>query len=181
MIVGHVGIAFGARALDRRAAGACAPLLWLLAASIAPDLLDGVYALGAYCNPEGAYSHAFPAVALVALVFSAAAWAHTRSGATALIVGLLVLLHLPPDYLTGRKALWPDGPVVGLYLYRWGWLDFLVEIPVIVAGWWMLRRSRFRPRWVVSGLALAALIAVQASFDLSTTVNGPRPPRSCRR
>ena len=71
--------------------------------------------------------------------------------------------------------------MVGLYIYRWGWLDFLAELPVIVAGWWMLRRARFTPRWVVSGLALAAMLAVQASFDVTTQVNGPRVPRTCRR
>jgi hypothetical protein len=180
MITGHVGIAFGARALDTRGPGKSAPLLWLLAAAVAPDMLDGLYALRQYCNPEGVYSHAFPAVALLALAFGAAAWLHTRSAGTAALVLLLVLLHLPPDYITGRKALWPHGPVFGLYIYRWGWLDFLVEVPVVVAGWWMLRRSRFTPRVVVSTLALAALLAVQLSFDLSSTVYGTRPPRTCK-
>jgi membrane-bound metal-dependent hydrolase YbcI (DUF457 family) len=181
MIVGHFGVAFGARALDRRPPGERAPLPWLLAASVAPDLLDGLYALGRYCNPEGAYSHSLPALALVAIAFGAAAWAHTRNRTTALLVALLVVLHVPPDYLTGLKALWPHGPVVGLYLYRWPWLDFLVELPVIVAGWWMLRRSEYRPRWVVSGFALAALIAVQASFNVASTVGGPRQPPNCQR
>jgi hypothetical protein len=181
MIVGHVGIAFGARALDRRETDARAPLLWLLAASVAPDMLDGAYALGQYCNPEGVFSHSLPAAAILAAMFGLAAFFHTRSAATALFVAGLVMLHLPPDYVTGRKALWPGGPVVGLYIYRWGWLDFLAELPVIVAGWWMLRRARFTPRWVVSGLALAAMLAVQASFDVTTQVNGPRVPRTCRR
>jgi hypothetical protein len=122
-----------------------------------------------------------PAVALLAIAFGAAAWAHSHRGATGLLVGLVVVLHLPPDYVTGLKALWPHGPVVGLYLYRWGWLDFLAELPVIVAGWWMLRRSRFTPRWVVAGFALAALIAVQASFDVVSIVSGPRQPVSCQR
>jgi hypothetical protein len=181
MIIGHVGIAFGARALDRRETDARASLLWLLAASVAPDLLDGVYALGQYCNPEGVFSHSLPAVAILASLVGVAAFLHTRSAATAVLVAGLVVLHLPPDYLTGRKALWPGGPVVGLYIYRWGWLDFLAELPVIVAGWWLLRRARFRPRWVVSGLALAALLAMQLSFDTATEVAGPRPPRVCKR
>src|SRR5471032_2429756 len=114
MIVGHVGIAFGARALDRRESAVRAPLLWLLAASIAPDLLDGAYALGGYCNPAGAFSHSLPAAAILATLFGVAAFLHTRSAATALLVLGLVLLHLPPDYVTGRKALWSGGPVIGL-------------------------------------------------------------------
>jgi hypothetical protein len=181
MIVGHVGIAFGARALDRRGEDACAPLLWLLAASIAPDVCDGVFALGQYCNPEGVFTHSLPAAAILATLFGVAAFLHTRSIVTALLVAALVMLHLPPDYLTGRKALWAGGPVVGLYIYRWGWLDFLAELPFVVGGWWMLRRARFPPRWVVSGLALASLLVVQGSFDVSTAVSGPRAPRVCTR
>jgi hypothetical protein len=120
-------------------------------------------------------------VAILAALLGVAAFAHTRSAATALMVAGLVVLHLPPDYVTGRKGLWPGGPVVGMYVYRWGWLDFLVEVPVILAGWWMLRRARFTPRWVVSGMALAALIAVQGAFDLTSEVSGPRQQRVCTR
>lgn len=181
MIVGHVGIAGAARALDRRAPGAAAPILWLLAACVAPDMVDGALALGKYCNPGGLFSHSLPAVAALATLFGCAAFLHTRSAVTALMVAGLVLFHLPPDFITGRKVLWPDGPVVGLYIYRWGWLDFIVEAPVIVAGWWMLRRTTFTPRLAVSGLALFALLSVQAAFDLATEVNGPRTPRACTR
>jgi hypothetical protein len=181
MITGHVGIAFGARALDRRDPSKCAPLLWLLAASVAPDVLDGALALGDYCNPAGVFSHSLPAVAILAVIFGVAAFLHTQSKTTALMVAVLVVLHLPPDYITGIKGLWPGGPVVGLYIYRWGWLDFIVEVPVLICGWWMLRRSNFPQRWLVSAVALAALIVVQASFDLTSEVNGPRPARACSR
>ena len=62
----------------------------------------------------------------------------------------MVLMHLPPDYITGKKGLWPGGPVAGLYIYRWRWLDFLISTPVVIGGWWILRRAQFTPRWVVS-------------------------------
>jgi hypothetical protein len=181
MIVGHLGIASGARALDRREPGAAAPILWLAAASVAPDMVDGVLALGKYCNPEGLFSHSLPVVAILATLFGCAAFLHTRSSVTALLVAGLVVMHLPPDFITGRKVLWPDGPVVGLYIYRWSWLDFVVELPIIVGGWWMLRRTNFRPRLAVSVLALVALVSVQAAFDLSTQVNGPRQQKPCTR
>ncbi len=181
MIAGHVGIAAGARALDRREADLRAPLLWLLAASAAPDVLDAAFALGQYCNPAGAFSHSLPAAGILAAIVGVAAFLHTRSAATALLVAALVMLHLPPDYVTGRKALWSGGPVIGLYIYRWGWLDFLVELPIVVAGWWMLRRTKYTPRWAVSGLMLVALLTVQAAFDISSQVNGTRAPRSCTR
>lgn len=181
MIIGHVGIAFGARALDRRDPDARAPLMALMAASFAPDMLDGVLALAGVCNPDGLYSHSLPAVAALAAGFALASLAYSRRATTALLVAALVLLHLPPDYVTGVKATWPGGPIIGLYVYRWPWLDLLVETPVIVAGWWMLRRSRFSPRWVVSGFTLAALLAVQVGFDARFLVSAPRPPRTCER
>jgi hypothetical protein len=181
MITGHIGIALGARAMDGREVSARAPLLWLIAASVAPDAVDGVLALGKYCNPDGVFSHSLPAVAILATALGTLAFLHTQSAGTGALVALLVGLHLPPDYLTGLKGLWPGGPVIGLYIYRWGWADFLVELPVVVAGWWMLRRAGYSPRIVVSALALAALIAVQAAFDLQSEVSGPRPPRVCTR
>ena len=181
MITGHIGIAFGARALDRREGKAGAPLLWLLAATVAPDVVDGLLSAGNYCNPEGALSHSLPVVAVLGVLFGTAAWLHTRSEKTALLVGLMVLMHLPPDYITGRKALWPGGPVWGLYIYRWPWLDFLIEVPVVFAGWWMLRRTTFTPRWIVSWVTLVFLFAVQGAFAVSSTVYGPQPPRACGR
>ncbi len=177
MIAGHLGIAYGVRALDKRKPRTCVPLLWLLAAAVAPDIMDGVYALGKVCNPDGALSHSLPAIAILAAIFGAAAFAHTRSATTAWIVAGMVVLHLPPDYVTGVKALWPGGPAAGLYIYRWAWLDFLVEVPVIIAGWWMLRRTQFEPRIAVSGLALAAMLSVQFVFDLHGEIRGPKKPK----
>ena len=182
MIVGHVGIAYGVRALDKREPGACVPLLWLLAAAVAPDLVDGVFALGKYCNPDGVLSHSLPAIAILAVLFGVGAFAHTRSATTAWIVAGMIVLHLPPDYVTGSKGLWPGGPVAGLYFYRLPWLDFLVEVPVIILGWRMLRRTQYKPRIMVSGLALAAMLSVQFVFDLHGQVRGPnKPTRTCTR
>jgi hypothetical protein len=181
MMVGHFGIAYGVRALDTREVDERVPLLWLLAAAIAPDILDGIYALGKYCNPDGLLSHSIPAVAILAVLFGAGAFLHTRNATTALIVAGMVLLHLPPDFITGRKLLWSGGPVIGLYIYRTPWLDMLVEVPVIIGGWWMLRRTPFRPRLAVSWLALAVMLAVQVSLDTQSQVNGPRARPACTR
>jgi hypothetical protein len=92
----------------------------------------------------------------------------------------MVVLHLPPDYITGSKGLWPGGPVAGLYIYRWPWLDLLVEVPVIIAGWWMLRRTQYKPRLIVSWLALAAMLSVQFVFDGHSAIRGPKPQRTCK-
>ncbi|HEY2848299.1 MAG TPA: hypothetical protein VGI97_00350 [Gemmatimonadaceae bacterium] len=181
MMVGHFGIAYGVRSLDKRQVDARVPLLWLLAAAVAPDLVDAIYALDKYCNPDGVLSHSIPAVMILAVLFGVGAYLHTRSVTTALFVTGMVMLHLPPDYITGLKALWAGGPVIGLYIYRWPWLDALVEIPVIIGGWWMLRRTECRPRIFVSGLALTAMLAVQVAMDMQGQVEGPRPARVCTR
>lgn len=181
MMVGHFGIAYGVRALDKREVDERVPLLWLLAAAVAPDMVDAVYALEKYCNPDQVLSHSIPAVAILAVLFGVGAYLHTRNLTTALIVAGMVMIHLPPDWITGRKGLWAGGPVIGLYIYRWPWLDTLVEIPVIVGGWWMLRRTHFKPAIAVSGLALAVMLAVQVSMDTEGQVNGPRPRPVCTR
>jgi hypothetical protein len=66
----------------------------------------------------------------------------------------VVLAHVPANWLTGEKALWLHRPVVGLNLYRWPAVDFVLELPLIVGGWWMLRRAQGAPRGTVSGPAL---------------------------
>jgi hypothetical protein len=119
-----------------------------------PDILDGVYALAKVCSPFGTYSHSLPAIAVLAAITMVLAYGGTRSGAIALVFGLVVLAHVPADWLTGENALWLHGPVVGLYLYRWPAVDFVVELPLIVGGWWMLNRTQRAPRWTVSGPAL---------------------------
>jgi hypothetical protein len=162
MVVGHFGIALGARALRRTA-----PLAWLVIAAIVPDLLDAAYALAKVCSPYGTWSHSLPAIALLAAIATLVVYTATRSGVTAAVFGLVVLTHAPADWLTGQKILWPHGPVIGLYLYRWPWLDFVLELPLIVAGWWMVRRSRTAPRWMLSLGALVTLLLVQAAADLS--------------
>jgi hypothetical protein len=173
MVVGHIGILLAARAWRPDA-----PLAWLLAASVAPDVLDVAYALGGVCNLHGVYSHGLVAIALVACAFAVLAYLATRSAGVALVVGGLVLLHLPTDYLTGEKLGWTHGPVLGLFLYRWPLADFLVELPFILAGWWLVRRAAAAPRWVTARGALVVLLATQAAFDISAAIwNAPRKPK----
>lgn len=160
MIFGHLGLALGARAVDRDA-----PLGWLVVASLAPDIADLALASVGVCNPDGMYTHSLAAVAGTALVFGAAAAWRTNRGRTALVVAALVVSHLLADYITGLKALWIGGPVVGLNLYQWAWADFAVEAPLIVGGWWAARRWGNVPRWVGGRLAVAALLGAQLLAD----------------
>jgi hypothetical protein len=173
VIVGHLGVAAAARSAWQRAS-----LPWLLVACVSPDLVDVAFALAGVCNPYGLYSHTVHAAALQAAVLGGAALLVTGSRATALASALMVLLHLPPDLITGHKIFWPGGPMVGLYIYQYPLLDFLVEAPILILGWWLLRRSRSAPRWATSVLVLLALLAGQGALDLMSG-NGGAKPSAC--
>jgi hypothetical protein len=153
------------------------PLLWLLPAAIAPDLLDFAYALAGVCSPYGLYSHTIPAAALTAAVLGGGAFLATGSRAAGLVTAAVVLAHLPLDLVTGRKIYWPGGPLLGLALYQRPLLDFLAEVPIALGGWWMLRRSGRGPRWAAVGAAALGLVVVQAVFD---GLNAGLKPSGCR-
>jgi hypothetical protein len=170
VITGHLGIAAAVRSGWRDTS-----LLWLLPASVAPDILDIAYALVGFCSPFGLYSHTVPAVALLALAVSGAAYLATGSRSTALAAGALVLLHLPADLITGYKYFWPGGPLMGLNLYQRPALDFLLEALLALGGWWMLRRGAGAPRWATVGVAAGALVLVQAAFAAKAI----RKPSAC--
>jgi hypothetical protein len=179
VIVGHVGVAAATRSAWRRAS-----LPWMLVACVAPDLVDITLALAGVCNPYGLYSHTVPSVALQAAVLGGAALLVTGDRATAFASALMVFLHLPPDLVTGHKIFWPGGPMLGLHLYERPLLDFLVEAPLLIAGWWLLRRSPGAPRWGTSVLSLVLLLAGQGAIDLlardglkpSACLSPPRRP-----
>ncbi len=174
MIAGHLGLALGARAVDPDA-----PLGWLVAASLAPDVLDlGIAATGA-CNPDGVYTHSLAAIAATALVLGAAAAWRTRSGRTALVIAALVASHLLADYVTGLKALWVGGPVIGLNLYDTWWADFAVEAPLIVGGWWAARRWGRVPPWIGSRTLLAGLLGFQLLADVMPDRRETANPSVC--
>ncbi|HVA56254.1 MAG: metal-dependent hydrolase [Gemmatimonadaceae bacterium] len=174
MIVGHLGLALGARAVDPEA-----PLGWLVAATMAPDILDLTIAAGGYCNSGGVYTHSLVAIAATASVLGAAAAWQTRSGKTALVIAALVVSHLLADYIVGRKALWLGGPVWGFDLYRWPWADFLVEATTIAGGWWAARRWGDLPRWASSRVAVVVLILAQMGADAVQNGGASHDATSC--
>jgi hypothetical protein len=161
VITGHLGVAALARSR-----WPVLSLLWLVPVAIAPDLLDLAYVVAGICNPYGLYSHTVPVLALTGAVLGGIAFLATGSRVAGLVTAALVLAHLPPDLVTGHKILWPGGPLLGLYLYQRPLLDFLVEVPIALAGWWLLRRSGRGPRWATTGAAALILVLVQATFDM---------------
>ncbi|HVZ47270.1 MAG TPA: hypothetical protein VG916_00675 [Gemmatimonadaceae bacterium] len=174
MITGHVGVAYGLRAWRRDAS-----LLALLVAAVLPDILDVGYAAAGFCSPAGLYSHSLPAAGLLAALTLAVAAVWTRNTGVALVMAAAVLLHVPADWITGFKYLWAGGPIVGLVLYLHAWLDLALEVVVVAAGWRLLRRDPRAPRWATHWVALVALFAAQATFDIVKGSGEPGKPSAC--
>jgi hypothetical protein len=162
VVTGHLSTAYLARAKFPRS-----EIVALLVASILPDLADFVLPQGNQCRMScGLYTHAFPAILVLAVAASALAWAIWHRRATALLVGALVCVHALFDLTTGFKPFWFGGPSVGLGLYRFELLDFVVESSMVITGWFLLRRSKDAPRLAIGYPALFTLLALQAAFDM---------------
>jgi hypothetical protein len=174
VITGHLGIA-GAVQAGRRDSS----LFWLLGASMAPDVVDALFFVARTCNPNGLYSHTLPAAALLAAVTGAIAYAATRQRATGALCALLVLAHLPPDFVTGHKLFWPGGEIVGLRLYDHPIADFALESVLVAAGWWLLRRRGGAPRWATGRAALALLLVAQIAVETAGAIMGGVKPSAC--
>lgn len=162
MVTGHLSTAYLARRYFARA-----EIFALLAASILPDLADFVLPQGNQCRTAcGMYTHAFPAVLVLAGAASMLSWAIWHRRATSILVGALVILHVVFDFFTGYKPYWIGGPPIGLALFRFHLLDFIVESLMVLTAWVLLRRLPDPPRVAVSYAALFAMLAVQAAFDV---------------
>lgn len=162
MVTGHLATAYAARRRWPRA-----NLLALLLASIIPDLADFALPQGDQCRTAcGLYTHAAPAVFVLALAAAFLAWEIFHRRATAYLVAALVLLHVAMDLVTGLKPYWPGGPPLGLALYNHAPADFILEVALVAGGWLLLRRGEDPPKLAVHPAALAALVAVQGVMDL---------------
>lgn len=150
-----------------------AHVLAFLLAAMTPDAVDGALFLLSVCSPSGLYSHTIYVVMLEAAVVGGAALLFTGSRGEALAFTLVVLLHPAADFFTGHKLVIPGGELHGLELYQRPVLDFLLEAPTIVAGWWLLRRSGQAPRWVQSVWAVGIIVLLQLGFDARTGLNKP--------
>jgi hypothetical protein len=176
LIAGHLGIA-GAVYAARRGSS----LPWLLVAAMAPDGVDALFVLAGICNPHGLYSHTIPAAVLIAALTGAVVYFATDRRSTGALAALLVLAHLPGDYVTGRKLFWPGGELMGLQLYERPGLDFALESMIAVGGWWLVRATGRAPRWATGMLALAAVLLLQGALDTVGARGGGTKPTACGR
>ena len=148
---------------------------------MAPDGVDALFVVARICNPHGLYSHTLPAAVLIAAVTGAVAYFATNQRATGALAVLLVLAHLPGDFVTGRKLFWPGGELMGLYLYGEPALDFVLEALLAIGGWWLLRARGRAPRWATGVAALAAVLALQGILDTAGARRGGVKPTACGR
>lgn len=161
MVTGHIAIAFAARARWRRA-----ELIALVVASMVPDLADFVLPQGDQCRTScELYTHAFPAVLVLAAAMAGIAWGIWHRRITTELAGALVVFHVVCDMLTGYKKFWVGGPDMGLSLYSHAGADFALEVSMMTAAWMLLRRTPQAPRWATHPIALVVLLSAQAAFD----------------
>lgn len=161
MVTGHIAIAFAARARWRRA-----ELFALVVASLVPDLADFVLPQGDQCRTTcELYTHAFPAVLVLAAAMAGIAWGVWHRRITTYLSGSLVVVHVLCDTLTGYKKFWVGGPEMGLSLYDHEGFDFAVESTMVIGAWLLLRRTERAPRWATHPLALVVLLLMQVGFD----------------
>ena len=160
MIIGHIGVAYAAKARWPRV-----PLGALLVATLAPDILREVFAsAGLNWRQTNLYSHGFPWFLLLAVAAGLLGWKaledRTRTGGY-LIAGV-ILTHVALDLLSGNKDMGPGGPV-GLYVESIQQLELVIEGGLVLAGWRLMRRS-VAPRWSTHWTMPAALILVQTTY-----------------
>ena len=161
MVTGHVAVAYLARSRWHRA-----ELFALLVATMVPDLADFVLPQGDQCRTScELYTHAFPAVLVLAAAMAAIAWSIWHRRITAAAAGVLVIVHVLCDLLTGYKQFWIGGPTIGLSLYDHEVADFGFEAALMTVAWVVLRRTPYAPRWATHPVALAVLLLIQAVFD----------------
>lgn len=164
MYIGHVGAALAAKRV-RTSIG----LFALLVATYTPDWVDSGLCLAGVYDPDGMLSHSVPAVVLFSLVGFTLYALKTRDWTAALVVAGVIFSHMLLDWVTGYKATWPGGPMIGLRLYDHPVADFIVEGVLIVIGAVLYGRtlpSRQR-RWIDVSIMLGALLALQLGIDIA--------------
>jgi hypothetical protein len=158
MIIGHIGVAFAARARERGV-----PLGALMAASFAPDLVRATMLLGGVGRADAnLYSHALPWSFLLAAALAVASWVTWRSAHAAAAVALLAVSHIALDFVSGRKPLWLGGPS-GLDLGELQQYEFMLESALLIVGWQRFRRVEGN-RWFARRRVLGLVLGLEAAY-----------------
>lgn len=171
MIIGHLGIAFGARARWPRLS-----VYWLMVATMAPDLFRGVLAATGMSNGfTNRYSHVLPFSLLLALALGLVALVLFRDPLAAVVTVIVVLSHIVLDAVSGQKAIW-DGSPPGLNVQRYVQVELMIEGALAWWGWRLMRRSP-SPTWLSRRSVLAALLVFETAFQAWTLEQRPYATR----
>jgi hypothetical protein len=176
MYTGHVGIALAAMGVRHRV-----PLWALIFAAQGCDWVDAFWWIAGHDDPGSTRrlafdgwtaqmaSHSVPAVLVITIVCYLLYYATMRDGRGAALLGAVALSHVPVDYVTSVKPTWPGGPRIGLGLYAYPAVDFVIELLIVVAGWLLYRRSLracCRSTAPAMWVMLGTLVVLQAIIDL---------------
>jgi hypothetical protein len=189
MFVGHYGVSFAAKALDRRIP------LWLL--FLAAQLLDILWCIFIYLELEKArvvpgitksfpldlyynpYTHslvtAFGWGVLVAIGYRYWSRGGARPLTSSLIVGGLVFSHWVLDLIVHRPdlPLYDNSHKVGFGLWNYREAALILETAMLLAGVWLyIRNSKPRSRLgtYATGVVVAGVLLIHASL-----MYGPPP------
>jgi hypothetical protein len=165
MYAGHIAIALYGSTLRPRV-----PLAVLIIASQGCDWVQLILqaTLGGPVWRSIALTHTIPAAFVLAVIAALLYLLFRRDERGALIVGGVTLSHAIVDFFTGDKPILPNGMLYGLGLYDHPFIDFMIEVPLVVLAWIAYRRTlapvarRHRLVWVT----LATLVIAQAGVDL---------------
>ena len=166
MYVGHLAVAIASTRVTARV-----PLVLLLLVSQLPDWVELAIARRGAIDDAVTYSHSLPAVAAGMVVCALLYGAATRDIRGAALLAAVCATHPILDLVTGAKAWWPGGPLLGINLYDRPLLDWSLEAALAVAGWWIYTTGEPRLRWHRNRwLILGTLLFCQGTLDLAQAV-----------
>ncbi|MBO8168179.1 MAG: hypothetical protein H0Z35_03215 [Thermoanaerobacteraceae bacterium] len=162
MYAGHLGIALFAKGIRRNES-----LLLLIIASIFIDLTTIFIDIFKISLPSWFMLHTIPSTIILAVCFGLVIFIKNRNWRQCIFFGVVIISHLLVDYLTSRLSIWAKGPVIGLGLYKYPLIDFILEGTFIVFGWLVYQRifkNQKNKLWAL-WLMLFILIGLQACFS----------------
>jgi hypothetical protein len=171
MFIGHVAIALSAKRVRESV-----PLVALLAATFGPDVIEiTLLALERWGNlPTSLGSHSIPAVVLGAGAVGAAYWLKKKDWRGSALLSGVYASHWAADLITGsRKPTWVGGPSLGLSLYDYPPIDFVIESGLLLGAWLLVwPAGNYVRRRAVQVVAPVALVLLQLVFNASRQLFG---------
>jgi hypothetical protein len=159
MFVGHLGLAFLGKRLHPAAA-----LGWLAVAAFLPDFVRVALRFVVTSPWADFLSHSIPSVLVFALAIGIAAGTYASDWKFGALAAALCVSHLAFDYLTGCKPTWLYGPYLGAYLYHFPLRDLLLEVPLTIVGWLLLREVLPARAWLSSPWVIVLLVLLQVGM-----------------